>query len=166
MADKEEEIIEKNMKELKVIRPFLFKNEEQEDSQSDHESENEDAASESSEDAEGVERKPVNREDIKTTAQRNRGILNAMKERVVQEEKARRKFNKDIDNMDKLKVVDKNEAARLAKRLKKKKREEAEEIRKQKETGIVGKAKVIGRFKYSQRKQDFQLEEDLSANLR
>jgi len=89
-----------------------------------------------------------------------------MKERTVQAEKARRKFNKDIENFDKLARVDKNDAAHLAKRLKKQKREEAEEIQRQKDTGLVGKAKVIGRFKYSQRKQDFQLEDDLSANLR
>lgn len=31
---------------------------------------------------------------------------------------------------------------------------------------MVSKPKKVGRFKYAQRKQDFQLEEDLSGNLR
>lgn len=129
VADKEEEIIQQNLKELKAIRPLLFKQEDQDqESNSEDESEKEDVESEESEEVEGVERKPVNRDDLKTTAQRNRGLLNAMKERAVQEEKARRRFNKDVENYDKLVVIDKNEAARLAKRLKKKKREEAEEI--------------------------------------
>ena len=129
VADKEEEIIQQNLKELKAIRPLLFKQEDQDqESNSEDESEKEDVESEESEEVEGAERKPVNRDDLKTTAQRNRGLLNAMKERAVQEEKARRRFNKDVENYDKLVVIDKNEAARLAKRLKKKKREEAEEI--------------------------------------
>lgn len=144
------------MKELKAIRPLLFEQDGQEqESDSEQESEKEKAASEQSEEVEGVERKPVNRGDLKTTAQRNKGLLHAVKERAVQEEKARRKFYKDVDNMDKLVRVDKNEAARLAKRLKKQKREEAEEIQRQKDAGVVRKAKVIGRFKYTQRKQDF-----------
>ena len=156
VADKEEEIIQKNLKELRAIRPRLFQQDDQEeDSNSEADSEKENADSEESEDVEGVERKPVNRADLKTTAQRNRGMLHAIKERAFLQEKARRKFNKDIENFDKLAVVDRNDAAHLAKRLKKKKREEAEELRRQKETGVVGKAKVIGRFKYTQRKQDF-----------
>lgn len=129
VADKEEEIIQQNLKELKAIRPLLFKQEDQDqESNSEDESEKEDVESEESEEVEGVERKPVNRDDLKTTAQRNRGLLNATKERAVQEEKARRRFNKDVEKYDKLVVIDKNEAARLAKRLKKKKREETEEI--------------------------------------
>ena len=54
----------------------------------------------------------------------------------------------------------------MAKRLRKKHLETEEEIRMQEEVGVVSKPKVIGRFKYKQRKQDYLLEEDLSANMR
>lgn len=51
--------------------------------------------------------------------------------------------------MDKLVSLDKNETARLNKRLKKLKRDEAEETQSQVQTGLVRKSKKIGRFKYS-----------------
>lgn len=156
------------MKELKTIRPFLFEGEEKQDeSESDQESNDQaEEVSEESEAEEGAKKRPVNREDIKTTAQRNKDMLNKLKQKAVREEKAQRKFHKDIENLDKLVGVDKNETARLNKRLRKLKREEAEETQRQIQTGLIRKPKHIGRFKYSQRKQDFQLEEDLSANLR
>lgn len=115
---------------------------------------------------EGVKNKPVDREDIKTKAQRNKDLLNKLKQQAIQDEKAKRKFNKDIDNLDKLMAVDKSHTAHLNKQLKKRKREEADELKKQVTTGVVSKAKNVGRFKYKQRKEDFQLEEDLSGNLR
>lgn len=71
-----------------------------------------------------------------------------------------------MENIDKLVTVDKNETQYLNKRLRKARREEADETHKQVATGLVGKAKKVGRFKYQQRKLDFQLEEDLSGNLR
>lgn len=132
VAQKEEDIIEKNMKELKTIRPFLFEGQEKEDeSASDEESEGPEQDSEESEAEEGIRNKPVDREDIKTKAQRNKDLLHKLKQQAVQEEKARRKFNKDIDNMDKLVVLDKNQTAHLSKRLKKRKKEEADERERQ-----------------------------------
>ena len=92
--------------------------------------------------------------------------MNKLKQQAIQEEKARRKFHKDIENVDKLMATDRNQAAHLNKRLKKRKREEVEEIQRQVQTGVVHKPKNVGRFKYTQRKQDFQLEDDLSGNLR
>lgn len=155
------------MKELKTIRPFLFEGQEKEDeSDSDEESDQQNEPSEESEAEEGVKNKPVDREDIKSTAQRNKDLSHKLKQKAVQEEKARRKFHKDIDNMDKLLAVDQNETAHLNKKLKRRVREEAEETQKQVSTGVVSKAKKVGRFKYTQRKQDYLLEEDLSGNLR
>jgi len=90
----------------------------------------------------------VDRADIKTTAQRNRDVLNMWKQKTVQKEKAQRKFNKDIENLDKLLTHDKNETTHLNKRLRKIKREEAIETKKQVDTGVIGKAKKVGRFKY------------------
>ena len=54
----------------------------------------------------------------------------------------------------------------MAKRLKRQKKEESDEINRQVNQGIVTVPKVIGRFKYKQRKTDYLLEEDLSGNLR
>lgn len=72
------------MKELKTIRPFLFAGEDkEEESASEQASEEEEEVSEESEAEEGVQNKPVNREDIKTTAQRNKDLLNRMKQKAV-----------------------------------------------------------------------------------
>ena len=54
----------------------------------------------------------------------------------------------------------------MTKRLQKQHQATETEIRMQEQVGIVSKPKQIGRFKYKQRKQDFLLEEDLSANMR
>ena len=79
-----------------------------------------------------------------------------MKERAKLEEKAKRKFNKDIDNnLGKILVTSQNQVNHFTNKLKKKQKEEAEEIHRQEETGVVKKAKIIGKYKYSQRKQDF-----------
>mmetsp|Transcript_35783 Transcript_35783/g.54836 ORF Transcript_35783/g.54836 Transcript_35783/m.54836 type:complete len:128 (-) Transcript_35783:4-387(-) len=37
---------------------------------------------------------------------------------------------------------------------------------KQEKVGVIGKAKNVGRFKYKQRKEDFQMEDDLAPDLR
>ena len=49
-----------------------------------------------------MQNKPVDREDIKTKAQRNKDLMHKLKQQAIQEEKMKRKFNKDIENMDKL----------------------------------------------------------------
>ena len=54
----------------------------------------------------------------------------------------------------------------LKKRLQRKVKAEQEEIETQVKVGVVTKAPKIGRWKYKQRKDDFQLEEDLAGNLR
>ena len=46
------------------------------------------------------------------------------------------------------------------------KKEVNEEISKQQNEGLVSKPKIIGRFKYSMRKTDFQLEDELAGSMR
>jgi len=41
-----------------------------------------------------------------------------------------------------------------------------EEIENQEKTGMINKSKNIGRFKYKQRKLEYQLQEELAGNLR
>lgn len=84
----------------------------------------------------------------------------------IQKEKEKRKIAKEFENLDNIIKQNENEARRIEKLVAKKKREEENEKRKQEQVGEVGKAKVLGRFKYSQRKKDFQLGEQLSGNLR
>jgi hypothetical protein len=52
------------------------------------------------------------------------------------------------------------------KRFVKKVNDDREEIFNQEKKGVVTKPKKIGRWKYKQRKLDYQLEDDLAGNLR
>lgn len=83
VAQTEQDIIDKNMRELKLVRPFLFKGEEgNEESESDKDSKSsgdESGEAESNEDDDDISvsqraapRNPVDRTDIKDKTTRNR----------------------------------------------------------------------------------------------
>lgn len=78
----------------------------------------------------------------------------------------KRKFEKDLERYENLIKQDQNDSVRIRRQIEKRKKEYQEEIERQEKIGIVTKPKKLGRFKYKQRKLDYQLEEDLSGNLR
>jgi hypothetical protein len=162
-AQREQAEIEKQEKQLKVLYPSAFAEKD-----SDQESEQEPVpeSSDSDEPAEELTNKPVDRTQAKTQAQRNKDKLAKVKQMLVKKEAEQRKMNKDLERVDKLvQQVENLKRKSERKQTREKKAQEAER-RLQEEVGIVNKPKVLGRFKYSQKKPDFQLEEDLAENLR
>ena len=104
--------------------------------------------------------------NIKTTTQRNRDQLIKQKNKAFAEQVLKRKFDKDIERLDNLIKQDENSSNRLRKKIARKLRLEAEENARQETIGTITKPKNIGRFKYKQRKLDYQLEDELSGSLR
>lgn len=110
--------------------------------------------------------KPVDRLNIKTTTQRNRDALIKLKDKKLKETLLKRKFDKDVERLDNLVKQDENQSNRLRKKIERKLRLESEEKARQETIGTITKPKNIGRFKYKQRKLDYQLEDELSGSLR
>ena len=170
VASTEEQIVEKNLKELRKLRPLLY-------SENKHANSDEEADKVSSEEIDSSEEeidiekplavgKVVDRNNLKTQSQRNKDLASKLKAKLMQEEHEKKKFQKDIDRLENLIKQNDNVSKKYKNKLDKKYKATAAELKKQAEVGIVTKPKNIGRFKYNQRKADFQLEEDLAGNLR
>jgi nucleolar protein 53 len=84
----------------------------------------------------------------------------------IKQMKEKRKMEKDIEKLDVVMQQATNEAQFHRNQNKRTYRKIAEEKVLQETVGIVNKPRKIGRFKYEQRKNDFQLEEELAGSLR
>ena len=110
---------------------------------------------------------PVDRLNIKNQSQRNKEQVNKAKVRKEQQKKRERKMIKDIERLENLEKQVQNESEFYKKKNDNKLRALSKERDLQENVGVVTKnMKVLGRFKYKQRKSDFQLQEDLAGNLR
>ena len=103
---------------------------------------------------------------IKTQAERNRIKENKAKLQALKEKKEKEKFNKDIDRIDNVMKQAENESKAHINKLDKKYKEQHYELQRQEKLGEVNKPRKVGRWKYKMRKNDYQLEDDLSGNLR
>jgi len=77
-----------------------------------------------------------------------------------------KKFNKDIERIENLVKQAENEGKALNKKIDRRNKVREAELDSQVKTGIVADPKKLGRFKYHQRKTEYQLDSELSGNLR
>lgn len=108
----------------------------------------------------------VDRLGLKTQTQRNKDALTRAKQQKIKEDTQKRRFKKDLERFDNLFKQDQNESVAQKRLIAKRAKEYVAEIETQEKIGIVSKPKKIGRWKYKQRKHDYQLEDELSGNLR
>ena len=166
----EEDGVKKNLKELARVLPITYADREIQAAEP-AEGEEEESEVDSSEEEIDMDKPlavndPIDRLDIKTQTQRNRDMLSKLKQQKIKEEVEKRKFAKDIERLENLTKQAENEAKQSKNRIELKNRKHEEEVHKQEVTGLISKPKKLGRFKYKQRKTDYQLEEELSGNLR
>ena len=171
LAKIEETGVEKELKDLKKLKPFTYGFELEPAEKGQEEavpSEEEDSSDEEIDlNAPLAVNKAVTRLDIKTQAERNKQDLVRQKERLVKELKKKRMMEKDIDRLENLAKQAENETEHIKKRVESQHRAIEAEKAYQERTGLVNKQmKKIGRFKYNQRKLEYQLEDELSGNLR
>lgn len=174
LATVEEKQVEKELKDLKKLKPFTYGFQldaptvPKDEADEEYGDEDEDSSDEEIDvNASLAVNKAVNRLDIKTQAERNKQDLAKQKQRLINELKKKRKMEKDIDRLDNLTKQAENETEHVKKRVESLHRATEAEKQNQEKTGIVNKQmKKIGRFKYNQRKFEYQLEDELSGNLR
>lgn len=75
-------------------------------------------------------------------------------------------MEKDLDRLDNLLKQNENTTKRLQRKIERKEKAETEEKTRQATVGIITKPKNLGRFKYKQRRLDYQMEDELSGSLR
>ena len=73
----------------------------------------------------------------------------------MKEERQRLQKLKQVEKLDKIIKTTENETKMIKKRIEKRQKQKEEEIRNQELIGIVNKPKIVGRFRYNQRKEDF-----------
>lgn len=108
----------------------------------------------------------VNRLGLKTQTERNKQAETRAKKQKIIEQTLRRTFEKDLERYDNLVKQDQNDSVRLRRVVDKRHKAVKDERDTQEKVGTVTKSKTIGRFRYKQRKLDYQLEDELSGNLR
>jgi hypothetical protein len=84
----------------------------------------------------------------------------------VQEAKQERQMAKDMEKVEKLVERVENDKRKTKNKMAREEKERKQERDLQEKVGLIRKPKVLGRFKYKMRKDDFQMEEDLAENLR
>ena len=175
VAQVEEAGVLEELKNLKKVHPLEYaeQNEEDDENQNEKSEDNSSYGDEDSSDGEEADLdaplgvgKPVDRNNVKTQAQRNQKVLNRMKNQQKQKELQRIQLHKDADRVDNLVKQALNEENRIKNKMEKRERDEHNENEKQSKVGVVSNPKKIGRFKYKMRKPDFQLESDLAGNMR
>jgi len=117
-------------------------------------------------DKEELTNKAVDRLKKKTRAERNAKLVRTANRLADEERVTEKKAEKAYRQYDALMKQDARETKRLTELEEKRNAEEKEELRLQKEEGIITKPANVGRFKYQMKKTDFQLEEDLAGSLR
>ena len=109
---------------------------------------------------------PVDRLNLKDQSKRNKDKMTREKLQKIKDETIAKRFNKDIERIDNLVKQAENEGKAVNKRILRKHKGIAEELSKQETTGLVVDPKKLGRFRYHQRKIEYQLDSELSGNLR
>lgn len=134
----------------------------QEDSEAESSQGDEDYDSE----LEEVTQKAVDRRKKLTKQQRNKKEKNKAIQEELRLAKKRRIDQKQYEKVDLFVREDAKETKKIKEKQEKKYAENAEERKRQEETGLVTKGGRIGKVVYKMKKTDFQLEDDLAGSLR
>ena len=110
--------------------------------------------------------KAVDRRKKLTEQQRSKREAGKETKRIETDDKKKRRFERQFDAIPGLIATDAKETQTERKRIEQKHKEAAEECETQRVEGTVTKPAITGRFKYKMRKEDFQLEDELTGSLR
>ena len=176
----EEDQIEKEYKESMQYRidrarqydaamnQIVDKDQEDDDNEASNGSDSDSQEDDSSEDSSMVEHtnKPVDRLKKKTKQQRNKKEKGLAKVLEQQQAKKERLHQRQYDKIDAYIQLDAKETQITNQKIEARQKREADERKKQEQTGIVDKAQKVGKVPYKMQKTDFQLEDELAGSLR
>jgi len=111
-------------------------------------------------------KKPVDRKNQMTKAERNKKVLKRMRKQIEKERQEVKKFNKDVHRLEELLKEEEELKQEQAQRRESVKKLREEEKKRQAEEGVIKKPARLGRFLYKQRKEEFLLEDELKPSLR